>query len=226
MNLVLVTADDSRPKRLRYFREQARQLAAIWGANTDLLEVRTGVDVLDRIDAAVEPIEHLGLVAHGGPDWWRGKRRGVRVGHEAPPALVSVDQLVEVLGHRAAVDIHVAIAACWTGANRYRLIAPMYGPGGERSFAAHLYRGLVAFSPRVCVIAHTRKGPTTEAPHLRAWGGRYGVEEDGKGSSVLDYYLGRGAHLEAPLRAQWRAMCAEGPEERRAVELLLAGLTI
>jgi len=209
VRLVLVTSRDTRPKRLGYFQSEARQLARSWGANTDTKAVGNGGDIVDAIAATDELISHLAIVSHGYTDRIVGKWRGVRVGRHVPPRVVSLEYLLEVLVPRVTQDVHVALCACWTASNRRKWLRnpALYGPGGQHSFAGRLYRGLVTWAPDCCVMGHTRRGPTTEAPHLRAWGGRYGVGEEGRGTSVLDYHLGAGAHLSPTMRRLWRCHC-------------------
>jgi hypothetical protein len=223
-SLVIVT-DRDLPKRLAYFRSEARQLGAQWGRRTVIQPARDARDVVATLALWEPPLERLALVGHGGPAWWLHARRGVRIDPTGRPRAIGVDELAAAIARVGAVDIHVGIAACWTAADRRALFRSpyLYGPGGAQSFAGTLYRGIVAACPRACVIGHTRKGRTAEAPHLRAWGGRYGVENDGRGVSVLDYYLGHEAHLDAVERTRWERLCAAGPDGATGAERVLAG---
>jgi len=226
VNLVLVTSRDTRPKRLRYFQSEARQLARHWGANTDVVPVATGGHIVDAIADTDEPIERLAIVSHGYTDRIVGKWRGVRVGRHVPPRVVSLEYLLEVLVPRVTQDVHVALCACWTASNRRKWLRnpALYGPGGQHSFAGRLYRGLTTWAVDCCVMGHTRRGPTTEAPHLRAWGGRYGVGDEGRGVSVLDHYMGEGAHLSPTMQEQWRCHCDRvASSGLTGAEVLLSG---
>jgi hypothetical protein len=188
--------------------------------------VNNGAHIETAVQLVDEPIERLFFVGHGWPQRWLAKWRGLRVGRHVPPRVISDRYLCELLASRVAPDVHVAFAACWTASNRRPWLRNprLYGPGGQHSLCAQMYRGLVAVAPHATVIGHTRRGPTTEAPHLRAWGGRYGVESDGRGVSVLDHYLGPGAHLERPKTILWRRLLAQTDEDRNTgAELLLAG---
>jgi len=223
-SLVVVTATDARPRTLTYFRQQAAQLAALWGGAV-VVEADTGRQ-LEAAVASHDLIGRLAFVCHGGAAWLRGSRSGIRVGVHEPPGVVSLDHFASVLAPRARRDIHVALAACWCAADRWQpVMTPgSWGPGGARSLAGRLYAALVPLAPWACVIAHASKGRATENPCLRAWGGPYGAPSGGVGASVLDHHLGPGAHKSAAMRALWRQLCDAGPEHREPVEELLAGL--
>lgn len=214
MRLILVTDRDTKPARLREFQRAAARLSRIWHPAA-CVAVGSGDSVVRAIVAAgeAEPISSLAICCHGWPDRLIARGRGLRVGVHRPPSQVSLAVLAEALAPRLSAAAHIAVAACSAAANpglsRWLPGGASYGPGGERSLCAVLYRLLAPGCPALCILGHTTPGHTTGNPALRAWGGSYGVEADGAGVSVLDAHLGPGAHRSAKERKAWVAWCRE-----------------
>ena len=81
---------------LRYFREEAKQVARRWGPPTAIEPVIDGKSILRAVQTVPsgEPIERLALVAHGGTRWWRHPRVGVRLGKGAWPRSISLGHVL------------------------------------------------------------------------------------------------------------------------------------
>lgn len=233
-DLVLVTATDSRPARLAEFRASAERLRSLWGESTRVVSVDSGSEILDALRGHGAEIARLAIVGHGGWSWLLHSGRGVQIERRGAGS-IGVDVLAAELAARGAEDLYVALAACWTGADRpsallaaaggWAVDGSHYGPGGEGGLAAALRRWLVHHAAHgATVVAHSTRGHATRNPCLRQWGpGR-------RGASVLDLHHGEGSWRSSRVRAEWsRLRLPPRPRDRASVagaERVIAGLAL
>jgi hypothetical protein len=219
-DLVLVAATDSKAKRLAEFRLGARTIAALWGEATRIVAVDSGSEISRAIEEH-RGLERLAVCCHGWPDRLLARGRGVRVDHQSPPGVVSVEHLAQRILSVAGDELHVALGCCSCAADpgleRWMPGGGSYGPGGSESLAAHLYRWLARERPTT-VVAHSAAGHTTRCPALRRW--RLGH----LGESVLDGRLNAGAYLVRARRREWIEWCEEVEGGATHAERMLAGV--
>ena len=218
--LVLVTARDTRPKRLEEFRLGARTLATLWGESTRIVAVDDGDEICKAIEEH-KGLSRLAICCHGWPDRILARDRGVRVGVQAPPGVVSVEYLARTILSVADKRLHIALACCSAAADpgleRWLPGGGSFGPGGSESLAAYLYRWL-ARERTTTVVAHAASGHTTRCPALRRW------SLGGLGESLLDVRLGAGAHKVRAKRTEWIQYCETVVGSATRAERILAGV--
>jgi len=125
-------------------------------------------------------------------------KAGLRVGIKDSATTISVKTFANELAPRLVNGAIIGIAACLTASSPGETGngPDMYGPGGEKSFAA-LLRDALAENPNspqgVQIRAHSTVGDTTKNPAARSFA--VASSEVGKpGLSVLDQTWGVGAH--------------------------------
>ena len=214
MNTVIAyLGDDPSPTKKAEFERCARRLRLERRAPT-MRAVTTGAELV-RLgeDQLPRSVDHLIVIAHGGPDWLLNSRRGVHATRERPAAgLVSAARLAEAWCSPLRPGGLVSLCAClcsrppawWLrqaggytgndwGASAYRDL-----PDGDASFSATLRDQLALRGCGVRVRGHGTVGHVLYNPILREH-----PPEAGAGGRALFGLVLDGCEPTAARRSRW-----------------------
>jgi hypothetical protein len=166
-----------------------------------------------------EKIGRLVLFGHGGPKGFlKLGEAGISSNRkrDSLPEFITVETFAKEIAPRLTDGAIIGLAACSAGANPgefkdHGWTPPMYGPGGENSFAADLRDALAVYpgiAKGIHIRAHSTKGNTVTNAAAREF--LVDSSEIGKpGYSVLDLFWGPGAYLN--MKEEWVAKFSGKP---------------
>ena len=212
MNTVIAyLADDPSPAKKAEFERCAKRLRLELRALT-MRAVLTGAELV-RLGEDQEPrsIDHLIVIAHGGPDWLLNSRLGVHATREnARTGLVSAARLAEAWAPALRPGALVSLCAClcsrspaWWLRQAGGYTGNDWGPaayrdGGASSFASTLRDELARRGCSVRVRGHATVGHVLHNPILR----EHGPDAGGVGRALFGLAL-PGVEPTAARRRRW-----------------------